>query len=103
MYQVIREQIRPNTDVDFFSITSCGQDVINYWNTEIINTGKQISNTHTLSEDELTLTSVILFESKESWQEMIADRYLTENLFAPQDAYNINNKINRIFKSAKEI
>jgi hypothetical protein len=63
----------------------------------------RISNTHTLSEDGLTLTSVILFESKEAWQEMIADRYLNENMFVAQDAYNKDNKIIRIFKSAKEI
>lgn len=103
MYQVIREQKRPNNDVKFFSITTCGQEVVDYWNREIIGTGKQISNSHTLSEDGLTLTSVILFKSKEAWQEMIADRYLTENLFVTQDAYNKDNGIVRIFKSAKEI
>lgn len=103
MYQVIREQKRPNIDVSFFSITSCGQEVVDYWNNEIIGTGKQISNIHTLSEDGLTLTSVILFKSKEAWQEMISDRYLNENLFVAQDAYNKDNSIVRIFKSAKEI
>lgn len=103
MYQVIREQIRPDVDVGFFSITTCGQEVVDYWNNEIVGTGKQISNTHTLSEDGLTLTSVILFESKEAWQSMIADKYLNENMFVAQDAYNTNNKIIRIFKSAKEI
>ena len=55
MYQVIREQKRPNIDVNFFSIAaSCGQEVVDYWNTEIIGTGKQISNSHTLSEDGFT-------------------------------------------------
>jgi hypothetical protein len=104
MYQVIREQKRPNIDVNFFSIAaSCGQEVVDYWNTEIIGTGKQISNSHTLSEDGLTLISVIVFKSKEAWQEMIADRYLNENLFVTQDAYNKDNNIVRIFKSAKEI
>lgn len=103
MYQVIREQTRPNTDVNFFSISSCGQEVVDYWNNEIIGTGKQISNTHTLSEDGLAITSVILFESKEAWQEMIADPYLNEKLFVSQDAYNKDNNIVRIFKSAKEI
>ena len=40
---------------------------------------------------------------EEAWQEMIADRYLNENLFVTQDAYNKDNNIVRIFKSAKEI
>ncbi len=35
MYQVIREQIRPDLNVKFFSITMCDPAVAEYWNKSI--------------------------------------------------------------------
>lgn len=103
MYQVIREQIRPNLDVRFFSITMCDPEVAEYWNTNIIGTGKQISNVHTLSDDGLTLTSVMLYRSRDDWHSMTSDEYLNDTLFVAQNSYNKTNNITRIFKSAMEI
>lgn len=103
MYQVIREQIRPNLDVRFFSITMCDPEVAEYWNTNIIGTGKQISNVHTLSGDGLTLTSVMLYRSRDDWHSMTSDEYLNDTLFVAQNSYNKTNNITRIFKSAMEI
>lgn len=103
MYQVIREQIRPNVNVNFFSIHMCAPAVAEYWNTNIIDSGKQISNTHTLSDDGLTLTSVMLYRSKDDWYDMTSDEYLNKELFTMQNNYNKDNNITRLFKSAIEL
>jgi hypothetical protein len=103
MYQVIREQTRPNIDVKFFSIHMCEDEVIKYWDTVIVDSGRQISSTHTISEDGLTLTSTFLYRSRDDWHEMAADKYLHTTLFKQQTDYNKQHNIIRIFKSAFEI
>lgn len=103
MYQVIREQYRPNVDVKFFSIHMCGEEVIKYWDTKIVDSGKQVSSTHTLSQDGLTLISTFLYRSRDDWHEMAADKYLNNTFFKQQTDYNKENNIIRIFKSAFEI
>ena len=103
MYQVVREQSRPNIDVKFFSIHMCDAEVINYWGTTYVDSGKQVNSTHTLSDDKLTLTSMFLYRTRDEWHEMTADKYLNETLFKQQTEYNKENNITRIFKSAFEI
>ena len=103
MYQVIREQYRPNVDVKFFSIHMCDAEVVKYWVTTYVDSGKQVNSTHTLSDDKLTLTAMFLYRTRDEWHEMTADKYLNETLFKQQTEYNKENNITRIFKSAFEI
>jgi hypothetical protein len=103
MYQIIREQIRPSIDVDFFSIAKHAPEVVKYWDDTIVKTRKHLGSTHTLSEDGLTMTTVMIYASKDAWYDMTSDQYLNDTLFVIQRAYNKNNNIIRTFKSATEI
>lgn len=103
MYQVVREQIRPSIDVDFFSVVKHAPEVAKYWNDNIVKTGKHISSLHTLSDDGLIMTTTMTYASKDAWYDMTSDEYLNDNLFPIQREYNKNNNIIRTFKSATEI
>jgi hypothetical protein len=70
MYQVIKKQIRTNTDVNFFSsedqvVSSTRQ----YLYTNYVATGKQVSMTKQVSDDGLTLTVKQLWRSMEDYLE----------------------------------
>lgn len=103
MYQITREQVRPNTDVDFFSIVKLAPDIAEYWHEKFILTKKIISNKHTLSEDKLTMTTVSQWASKDDFYDMISDPYLNETLFDMQREYNKYHNITRIFKDIVEL
>ena len=103
MYQVIREQVRPSTSVDFFSVTKHAPEVAEYWNNTVVKTAKHVSSTHSLSEDRLTMTTIMIYASKDAWYDMTSDQYLNDTLFVIQREYNKNNNIIRTFKSATEI
>jgi hypothetical protein len=103
MYQVVREQIRPSVDIEFFSVIKHVPAVANYWNDNIVKTGKHISSVHSLSDDGLVMTTVMTYSSKDAWYDMTSDEYLNDNLFSVQREYNKKHNIIRIFKSAIEL
>lgn len=103
MYQIIREQVRPSIDVDFFSVSKHAPELSSYWNDNIVKTGKHISSTHSLSEDKLTMTTIMIYASKDAWYDMTSDQYLNDTLFVIQREYNKKHNIIRTFKSATEI
>lgn len=102
MYKVVREQIRPSIDISF-SVARLAPEVAKYWDETYVLTNKQLSSEHTLSDDGLTMTTVMIYASKDDWYDMTSDPYLNETLFVMQREYNKNNNITRIFKSATEL
>ena len=105
MYQTIRQQIRPNTTVEFYSpenSVNIRQDMKYHLFTTYIQTGKQVDVTKTLSEDGLTQTITFLWDSVESKTEFTNDP-VTVLINADSDAYRIENGIILQFVSEGEI
>jgi len=70
MYQVIKKQIRPNTNVNFFvSEDQIATSSREYLYTNYVSTGKQISMTKEMSSDGLTMTVRQLWRSSEDYLE----------------------------------
>ena len=89
MYKTIRQQIRPNTDVEFYSpenSSNITQDMKRYLFFTYVSTGKQLDVEKTISEDGLTQTITILWDSEESNNEYMIDP-ITEIIKADSDAY----------------
>jgi hypothetical protein len=69
MWQVVRKQVRPNTTVEFYdpsTSSTLDRSILQYFFQNYILTGKHIDVTKTVSEDGLTQTITVLWESQEA-------------------------------------
>lgn len=76
MFQVIRNQVRPSTDVEFFLPARCvhiSDADKKLFQQKYVLTGKQVAVSNTLSEDKLTLTTTAVWIDEASTEEFITD------------------------------
>lgn len=85
MHLTQKKQIRPNTSVDFFSITD--EDVKAWIMTNWVDSGKMLQPEVTVSADGLEKTTSIKFRSELDSQEWASDPYVVEKVHAAQEAY----------------
>jgi hypothetical protein len=101
MFLVTRQQIRPNTSVEFF-----GQDQANmtpeamaHIRETYVITGKQVNVERSVSEDGLTLTIQTIYQSEEAFEEYKNDQVVIDNLFTVSSAYCTANGIQQTLVS----
>jgi hypothetical protein len=95
MWQVVRQQSRPNTSVEFYdpaNSTTLDRNVLKYVFQNYIVTGKHIDVTKTVSEDGLTQTITVLWESQEAETEFTNDPN-TAPIFEDGQNYRTANNI----------
>lgn len=94
MFRITKTQTRSNTSVPFFHETSNrSAEFRQYFRTNFIETGKNLSSTRTYSEDQLTCVSVTEWESQEAFQTYITDTYCYVNYILPGQIYDLENQI----------
>ena len=97
MYEIIGTQTRPNTQVPFLTKDSgvIPAEVYEYVRENYLVTNKILSQSTTISEDQLTLTSTRFWSNEAAFDEFMADTYIIENLVNPGNAYLDQNGILR--------
>ena len=85
---ITRIQTRPSTDIPFFfEIEQDRTEYENYLKTKYRDTGKLLGFDRTMSNDRLTATSNITWESQEAFAEFFADSYCVENFLSVSAEY----------------
>lgn len=95
MYKVVRKQTRPNKNVPFYGLNSSSKlsaETIALRENRYVQTGKIASVQREMSEDQLSLTTTVIFESKAALAEYQTDPDLA-SLRQEQMEYFANNGI----------
>ena len=76
MYQIIAKHTRPSVDVEFYSILGSDAESVaflRHWDETFKFNGKLIFVDSQISEDQLTMTTIMLWDSQASYDEAMAD------------------------------
>lgn len=106
MWQIIRKQTRPNATVNFFTMannTLVSTDFKSYWADTYALTDKIIYVGTDISEDQLELTTTMIWDSRESIDQMLTDPICIEQLLNVKDAYLQENNMQEILVSSMEV
>ena len=105
MWQIIRKQIRPNVDVPFFSMQTdlVSNEFKQHWRDTYVQTDKLIYIHAEPSEDNLSLSITMIWDSRESVDAMLADPIVQENLLTIKNAYLEQNGIVEIVELNQEV
>lgn len=90
MYQVTRTATRPSTDIEFYSILGDDEFKKNirwHWSTVYQDTGLSILTHQELSDDQLTLITIFVWESEDAYNAATADPVVI-NFWTARDEYN---------------
>ena len=89
MFLVTRQQVRPNTSVEFFGQTNPGvtPETLAYLRENYGVNGKQINSDRSISEDGLTLTMPVIWQDEAAFEEFRNDQFVIDNLINVCDAY----------------
>ena len=98
-FQVVMRKTRPNTGVNFESISS---DVRAHVKTNYVDTGKRVSFNKTLSGDGLQQTSTSVYRDETSKNELRNDSTVATEV-ARRDQVNTNNGISKTVVSVGEV
>ena len=85
MFKLTRKQTRPNTSVQFWlgaNDPSMTDEFRNYFYEKYVLTGKFISASPVVSEDQLELTNTLIWNSQADFDECKNDTVCQEGLFA---------------------
>ena len=95
MYQITIKLTRPSTDVEFYSVMGEDDDSVafrNHWNISYKQTSKLIFLDNLISEDQLTMTTIMLWDSQTTYDEAMADP-IVSNKWALRKQHNNANGI----------
>ena len=95
MYQITAKHTRPSVDVEFYSVLGRDSDSVafrSHWDATYKQTSKLLFLDSQLSSDRLTLTTMMLWESEEAYNEAIADP-IVSNKWNLRREYNTANGI----------
>ena len=98
-WQVVMRKTRPNTGVNFESMSS---DVRAYIGTNYVDTGKRVSFNQTLSGDGLQQTSTSVHRDETSKNEFGNDSTVAAER-TRRDGVNTNNSISKTVVSSAEV
>lgn len=105
MWQVVRKQVRPSTSVEFYDPTTSvtlDKNILKYFFQQYIMPGKHIDVTKTVSEDGLTQTITVLWESETAEAEFANDPQ-TVALYDDGQNYRTTNGISLEMISASSV
>ena len=106
MYVLTKKQTRPDQDVKFFDIRNAGlvtKEYRDYWRATYVATNKSLFVQHTLSDNQLELTSISMWDSKESYNEFIADQTALDEFLHKYTEYNTTYNITTETVSEEEV
>ena len=107
MFEVVKKNARPDTNVEFFDtkkhVPNVSAEITNYFSEKYIKTGKRISATKTLSDDNLIEYTTEIWDSKDSYLEYLCDSFFDDHIkpFAKEHITKYDIKLEII--SAKEL
>lgn len=94
MFKITRKQKRNDQSIAFFDPkNSMSEEVRNHIQQNYILTGKLLLSEDELSQDGLTLTTVIFWDSESSAREFGNDPVVSENLFKSGKSFTSDNNI----------
>jgi hypothetical protein len=106
MYVQTKTQTRLSIDVPFFDIRNnnlVSKEYRDYWRTTYVITNKCMFVQQTLSEDQLVLTSIMMWETKEDYNAFITDQYALDEFLNKFVEYNTANNIVFVITNEEEI
>ena len=106
MYVLTKKQTRPNQGVKFFDIRNVElvtKEYRDYWRATYVATTKCLFVQQTLSDNQLELTSISMWESKADYDEFIADQTCLDEFLHKYTAYNITHNITTETLSEDEV
>jgi len=95
MYQIISKHTRPSVDVEFYSILGSDDESVaflSHWEDTVKINGKLIFVDSQISEDQLTMTTIMLWDSQASYDEAMDDPIVI-NKWNLRREYNTANGI----------
>jgi hypothetical protein len=95
MYQITVKHTRPSVDVEFYSVMGEDTESVafrNHWNTTYKQTSKLLVLDSQLSSDNLTLITMMLWESERVYDEAMTDP-IVSNKWNLRRAHNTANGI----------
>jgi hypothetical protein len=105
MFELVKKQIRPSKDIQFFS-SADSPDITNETRNYLVqnfrNTGKIISSETSWSEDELTMTTRSFWKDRESLLEYLCDPIIADGITIHNTAYNKKHNITSTVSVPKE-
>ena len=105
MYTIIRKVTRPNISLEFRNMLheSVSLETRKHFSDNYKITNKCLIVNTELSSNQLEMTTTMVWDSKESWDQYQADSVLIAGLFTPIHAYQDENGLSREFISDEEI
>jgi hypothetical protein len=94
MFRITKKTIRPSIDIQFFTEAHPTSNTYKeYMYKHYIQTGKIIKVHQEISEDGLTATQIMDWNSREDFLDFLTVNVCEEELIAPGQLYDINNNI----------
>ncbi len=96
MYVLTKKQIRPDVSVEFFDIRNSDlvtKEYRDYWRATYIATSKCLFVQHSLSPDQLEMTSVMMWSTKADYDAFVADQTSLDEFLNKFTEYNTTNNI----------
>ena len=105
MWQVIRKQTRPNTSVQFFGMQTAPvtDELKTYYQQNYVLTDKLIYMHNEISEDSLELFMTMIWDSRESIDEFLADPVIVEQLLNIKKTFMDERGMTEILISNNEV
>ena len=96
MFTLVRKQIRPNIEVEFFNASKCSAvtlEVKDYLDNQYKRTGKMISSDTVFTENGLESITTIVWDSRDSFLEYLCDPIIADGLNEHSKLYNKKHNI----------
>ena len=94
MFQLIKTSERLNVETLFFYQTDpLSEEFKEYFRSNYLNTGKYIDIVRTLSNNDLTVTEITTWGTREDFLEFLTDGICYESVIMPQQTYNYEHGI----------
>lgn len=106
MYVLTKKQTRPDTNIEFFDIRNTdlvSKEYRDYWRANYIATNKCLFVQHTMSSNQLEVTSIMMWASKTDYDEFIADQTALDEFLHKYTTYNTTHNITTETVSEEEV
>jgi len=105
MYIITRKVTRPNISLEFRNMLheSIPPEIKTHWVNFYKNTNKCLNVATELSENQLEMSTTMIWDTKESWDAYQADPVFVAGLFTPIHTYQDENGFTRELVSEQEV
>lgn len=103
MYIITKKQTRPSVEIPFyFEKNEISDEYKNYFQKKFVETGKIRLSSLTYSDDRLTITRVLTWESRDAFLEFTTDPFCYDTVIEPNRLYDIEHDITSDIEITKE-